>query len=126
VREISVTRILTKKNLKRNYDEKMRHYGPAAQGANVEFVPCIVDIGGQMHDSFKKLIKKILQKASEQRHIPLSVLWNYWFSALTISLYRGRAKAMIGLTKRAFGNNLPENYESSDIVVSRSSYLNRK
>jgi len=117
---------LTKKNLKRNYDEKMRHYGPAAQGANVEFVPCIVDIGGQMHDSFKKLVKKILQKASDQRHIPLSVLWNYWFSALTVSLYRGRAKAMIGLTKRAFGNNLPDNYESSDIVVSRSSYLNRK
>ena len=115
----------TKKNLKKNFDKKKRHYGAAAEAANVEFIPCIVDIGGQMDDGFKKLIKKILKSASEQRHIPMSVLWNYWFSVLTVSLYRGRAKSILGLSKNAFGFNLPDNYRSSDTVVSRSSYINR-
>jgi hypothetical protein len=116
----------TKKNLKRNYNEKMRHYGPACEAANVEFIPCVVDIGGQMHESYKDLVKKILKRASDQRQIPLSVLWNYWLCALLVSLYRGRAKNMIGLTNQVFVVRSPETYESSDIVVSRSSYINRK
>jgi hypothetical protein len=115
---------LCQSNLKKHFDLKNNHYKDAAEEMNIDFLPCIIDIGGQLQQSFKILLKKVLKVASETRNIPFSILWNYWISALLVTLQKGRAKAVIGLGMRTLGSGIPDSYDTSDQVVSRSSYIN--
>jgi hypothetical protein len=113
-----------KKNLTKNFDEKNSQYATAATNAGWDFLPCVIDIGGQMHSGFRDLLKKVVKKASEAKNIPFKILWQYWFSAIMVTLVQGRTKAIVGLTSKTFGVQLPETYDLSDQVVSRSSYVN--
>ena len=111
-------------NLSRNYKSKMDKYGAAAKEANYEFLPMVVDIGGKLHPEFKKFLVDVLKLASESRNIRFSVLWNYWISALMVTLQKGRARSIIRLGTQVFGRQVRETFETSDQVVSRGSYRN--
>ena len=112
-------------NLSRNYKSKMDKYGAAAKEANYEFLPMVVDIGGKLHPEFKKFLVDVLKLASESRNIRFSVLWNYWISALMVTLQKGRARSIIRLGTQVFGRQVRETFETSDQVVSRGSYRNQ-
>jgi hypothetical protein len=110
--------------LKRNYNEKVAHYGQAAEAANCDFLPCIADIGGQLHPKYKAFLKTVIKTAAEDKNIPFSILWNYWISALMVTIQRRRAISILGLSAKAYGSSLPSHFEMSDQVVSASNYIN--
>lgn len=114
----------TKKVMQRRYAAKLNSYAAAAEIANFKCVPCIMDNGGQMHEKFKSFLKQVLKQAAQQRNIPFAIIWNYWCCAITAALLKGRADSILGLTKRVFGDNSLGTYESSDLVISRSCYIN--
>ena len=81
----------TKKVLQTRYNAKMSHH-IMAENSDMELVPCIIDSSGQMHEHFKAFLKKVLAVAAEQKHIPLSVIWNYWCSAIVCALFKGNCQ----------------------------------
>ena len=111
-------------NLERNFQYKMNKYGDAARDANYEFVPLVIDVSGKLHPAFHKFLTDVLKLASESRNIPFSILWNYWISALMITLQKGRARSVIKMGTLAFGRQVRETFETSDQVVSRAPYRN--
>jgi hypothetical protein len=110
--------------LQRNFNEKIAHYGHAAEDANCDFLPCIVDIGGQLHPEYKAFLQKVIKNAAETRNIRFSILWNYWISALMVTVHKRRAMSILGLGAKAYGSSLPDTFETSDQVVVASSYIN--
>ena len=95
-----------------------------AENLDMELLPCIIDSTGLMHEHFKAFLKKVLAVAAEQKHIPLSVIWNYWCSAIVCALFKGNANSVASLSRWLHGVSYPDSYESADLTVSRSSYIN--
>jgi hypothetical protein len=110
--------------LEKSYKAKIAHYGQAAVAAHCDFLPCIADIGGQLHPKYKAFLKKIIKTAAETKNIPFSILWNYWISALMVTIQKRRAISILALSANAYGSSLPAHFEMSDQVVSASNYIN--
>jgi hypothetical protein len=127
-RQLSIADInnpaLSDRHLQSNYDEKMRKYKTAAEAAGYDFLPCVIDAGGKMHPEFKKMLRKALKRASEVRNIPFSKIWNYWISAVMVSLQNGRANSILKHSSRVFGRQLEETFEVSDPIVSMGMHIN--
>ena len=113
----------TKKMLQRRYDSKIAHHA-LGEASHLELIPFVIDCSGQMHETFKAFIKKALRGAAEQKNIPFGIVWNYWCSAIVNALFKGNANSVASLSRRLYGTDSPDSFESTDLTVSRSSYVN--
>jgi hypothetical protein len=111
----------TKKVLQKRFDSKIAHH-VLGEANNLELIPCAIDCSGQMHECFKNFTKKVLKTAAEQKNIPFGVVWNYWCSAIVSALFKGNANSVASLSRKLYGTVSPDSFESTDMIVSRSSY----
>jgi hypothetical protein len=111
--------------LNKRANEKNNRYKIAARNVGYDFTPGVIDIGGRLEKTFKTLLEQLVHKASESRNIPFSILWHYWLSALMVTLQKGRARAIFQIGSKVFGRQSRDTFETSDQVVSRSTYINR-
>jgi hypothetical protein len=77
-----------------------------------------------MHPATEQLLQDCLQHASNSRHIPYSVLWKYWISALMITLQRGLSDGIAIRTFNIYGRKFKESYETSGNAMRESGYMN--
>jgi hypothetical protein len=103
--------------------EKIRKYGPEAAAVGMGFVPLIMDTSGRMHKDLKMLLEKALKAAGVVRNIPFSVLQHYWFSALMFTLHNAQTRGMETLKHMVLGREYVGTFDTSDSVVSRSSFV---
>ena len=76
-----------------------------------------------MHKTLVRVLETALKSAAIVRHIPFSVLKHYWFSALLFTLHNAQTRGMEVLKHKVLGRDRVETYETSDLVVSRGTYV---
>ena len=76
-----------------------------------------------MHKDLKTLLERALKSAAVVRSIPFSVLQHYWFSALMFTLHNAQTRGMETLKHMVLGREYVGTFDTSDSVVSRSSFV---
>ena len=82
-----------------------------------------MDTSGRMHKTLVRVLETALKSAAIVRHIPFTVLKHYWFSALLFTLHNAQTRGMEVLKHKVLGRDRVETYETSDLVVSRGTYV---
>ena len=91
------------------------------------FIPCIAESYGSLNEKFVHLIKFCASRQHERTKIPKSVLTNFWFRKISITLQQANAQMIIShvngiLLKQAerYSAYLPEKINSFNSFVNRT------
>jgi len=110
--------------INRSFKDKERKYKDISSSLDLGFLPLVFEISGRMHPATEQLLQDCLQHASNSRHIPFSVLWKYWISALMVTLQRGLSDGIAIRTFNIYGRKFKESYETSGNAMRESVYMN--
>ena len=103
--------------------QKSYKYKEEARRAGLGFLPLVMDTSGRMHKTLVDVLETAIDSAATVRNIPFSVLKHYWFSALLFTLHNAQTRGMEVLKHKVLGRDREETFETSDLVVSRSSLV---
>jgi len=111
------------KHLEKHSKQKSYKYKEEARRAGLGFLPLVMDTSGRMHKTLVDVLETAIDSAATVRNIPFSVLKHYWFSALLFTLHNAQTRGMEVLKHKVLGRDREETFETSDLVVSRSSLV---
>ena len=111
------------KHLEKHAKEKSRKYLEEARAAGLGFLPLVIDTSGRMHKTLIHVLETALDSAAVVRNIPFSILKHYWFSALEFTLHNAQTRGMVMLKHKVLGKDRVETFETSDLVVSRGTFV---
>ena len=111
------------KHLEKHAKQKSHKYKEEARAAGLGFLPLVMDTSGRMHKTLIDVLETAIDSAAIVRNIPFSVLKHYWFSALLFTLHNAQTRGMEVLKHKVLGRDREETFETSDLVVSRSTFV---
>jgi hypothetical protein len=112
---------------KRSECAKTKKYSDLCNQNRLGFIPCIAESYGSLNEKFVNLIKFCASRQHERTKIPKSILTNFWFRKISITLQQANAQMIMShvngiLFKQAerYSVHLPEKINSFNSFVNRT------